>query len=74
MNKVAENHNVSLSVAALQFATAHPAVAAVIPGSTHPERIKEDIHAMKEDIPEAFWKELVEGGLISLEAPLPAKK
>ncbi|WLV24883.1 aldo/keto reductase [Aciduricibacillus chroicocephali] len=73
LTEIANHHDVSLSAAALQFATAHPAVAAVIPGSTHPNRIKEDIHAMEEKIPEAFWKDLIEKKLISSRAPLPAK-
>jgi len=74
LNKIAEHHDVSLSAAALQFVSAHPAVAAVIPGSTHPDRIKEDIDAMKENIPEAFWEELIKDGLVSSEAPLPITK
>ncbi|MFJ6413202.1 aldo/keto reductase [Terribacillus sp. AE2B 122] len=68
---IAQHHDVSLKAAALQFSTAHPAVAAVIPGSTRPERIKEDLAAMKAEIPKAFWQELLEKELISPEAPLP---
>lgn len=60
-----------LKAAALQFSTAHPAVAAVIPGSTRPDRIKEDLNALQETIPEAFWQELIEKQLISAVAPLP---
>lgn len=71
LEEIAQRHDVSLKSAALQFSTAHPAVAAVIPGSTRPERIKEDLEAMKADIPEAFWQELVEKELISPAAPLP---
>lgn len=69
--EIAQRHDVSLKAAALQFSTAHPAVAAVIPGSTRPERIKEDLAAMKADIPEAFWQELLDKELISPDAPLP---
>ncbi|WP_156320892.1 aldo/keto reductase [Bacillus sp. JCM 19041] len=71
LNESAKRHNVSLKAAALQFSTAHPAVEAVIPGSTRPERIKEDLAAMAETIPSAFWQELVEKGFISPKAPLP---
>ncbi|QKS70343.1 aldo/keto reductase [Paenalkalicoccus suaedae] len=71
LKKIANQHGVSLKAAALQFSTAHPAVAAVIPGSTRPDRIKEDIAALKETIPEAFWNELREKNLISKDAPLP---
>ncbi|WDF02000.1 aldo/keto reductase [Shouchella hunanensis] len=71
LTEVAESHGVSLKAAALQFSTAHPAVAAVIPGSTRPDRIKEDLDALQETIPEAFWQELIEKQLISAVAPLP---
>lgn len=71
LHAIAKNHHVSLKDAAVQFSTAHPAVAAVIPGSSRPERIAEDIAASRADIPRAFWDELLDGGHISPEAPLP---
>ncbi|TFD93631.1 aldo/keto reductase [Jeotgalibacillus sp. R-1-5s-1] len=70
-NEVASRHNVSLKDAALQFSSAHPAVKAIVTGSTRPDRIKEDLAAMNANIPEAFWNELVEKELISKRAPLP---
>ncbi|MBO0908407.1 aldo/keto reductase [Arthrobacter sunyaminii] len=71
LTAIAQRHDVSLKAAALQFSTAHPAVAAVIPGSSRPERVSEDIAAMKAQIPGAFWDELLENKLISAQAPLP---
>ncbi|SFL79449.1 aldo/keto reductase [Salibacterium qingdaonense] len=71
MNDIADHHGVDLIAAALQFSAAHPAVAAVIPGTTRPERIQENIDALHADIPEAFWHEMVEEGIISPQAPLP---
>ncbi|MGN8648136.1 aldo/keto reductase [Gracilibacillus sp. HCP3S3_G5_1] len=73
LEEIAENHNVSLKAAALQFSTAHPAVKAVIPGSTRPEHIAEDVEMIKKDIPQSFWTELVDKGFISPHAPLPTK-
>ncbi|TWT25281.1 aldo/keto reductase [Planomicrobium sp. CPCC 101110] len=70
---VAKNHGVNLKDAALQFSTAHPAVKAVVTGSTRPDRIKEDLAAMQATIPAAFWEELVEAGLVSPKAVLPGK-
>ena len=70
---VARNHSVQLKDAALQFSTAHPAVKAVVTGSTRPDRIKEDLRAMEATIPAAFWEELVEEGLVSAKAILPGK-
>ncbi|WP_416148281.1 aldo/keto reductase [Salipaludibacillus sp. HK11] len=74
MNEIANRHQVSLISAALQFSAAHPAVAAVIPGTTRPERIQENISAMNAEIPVAFWQEMKEQNLISAEAPLPIKE
>ena len=39
---LAERHRVPIKAAALQFSLAHPASAAVIPGASKPDRIKED--------------------------------
>ncbi|WP_109126036.1 aldo/keto reductase [Dyella sp. C11] len=68
---VAQKHNVSIKAAALQFVLANPAVAAVIPGASKPERILEDRLAMSEVIPAAFWVDLREQGLVAPDAPLP---
>ena len=70
---VANNHGVHLKDAALQFSTAHPAVKAVVTGSTRPDRIKEDLQALTANIPVAFWEELMEKGLISSKAIIPVK-
>lgn len=72
-NDVAKNHGVNLKDAALQFSTAHPAVKAVVTGSTRPDRIKEDLQALKATIPAPFWEELIEKGLVSSKAILPGK-
>ncbi|MCQ6268252.1 aldo/keto reductase [Fictibacillus sp. WQ 8-8] len=71
MKQIAEKHQISIKSAALQFSMAHPAVAAVIPGSTRTEHVKEDIAAAKEKIPSAFWQELREQSLVAPNAPLP---
>jgi len=68
---IADRHGVSLKAAALQFSTAHPATVAVIPGSSRPGRIAEDLEAMSAQIPSDFWNELLNEGLISPRAPLP---
>ncbi|GEL06609.1 aldo/keto reductase [Salisediminibacterium halotolerans] len=74
LNQIAERHNVSLIAAALQFSAAHPAVTAVIPGTTRPERIKQNNEALQANIPAAFWHELLDQKLISDKAPLPSTK
>ncbi len=68
---IAQAFGVSVKAAALQFSLAHPAVAAVIPGASRPGRIAEDVAALSEQIPAAFWQALREAQLISPRAPLP---
>lgn len=68
---IANKHGVSVKAAALQFSLANPAVAAVIPGASRPERIAEDIAALNEVIPAAFWREMREQKLVAADAPLP---
>jgi D-threo-aldose 1-dehydrogenase len=60
-----------MKAAGLQFVLANPAVAAVIPGASRPERIAEDRAALRETVPKDFWRELREAGLIDRQAPVP---
>ncbi|QQX87017.1 aldo/keto reductase [Cupriavidus necator] len=71
---VAQRHGVSIKAAALQFVLASPVVAAVIPGASRPERIAEDVAALKEVIPADFWRELREQHLVAANAPLPVDR
>ncbi|MBD9505089.1 aldo/keto reductase [Pseudomonas sp. PDM17] len=69
---VARDHGVDVKAAALQFALAHPAVVAAIPGSTRPLHANQDHAALSAVIPAAFWSDLRAQGLISAVAPVPA--
>ena len=69
---IAARHQVSVKAAALQFSLANPAVAAVIPGASRPERIAEDQAALQAVIPAAFWHAMREQQLVAPNAPLPA--
>lgn len=71
IKKLAAEHQVSVKAAALQFALAHPATAAVIPGATRPSRIAEDVAALGEQIPAAFWTAMRAEQLIASDAPVP---
>ncbi|MDL2417006.1 aldo/keto reductase [Bacillus tropicus] len=71
MKNLADRHGISIKAAALQFALANPAVAAVIPGASKPERIAEDQAALKTVIPATFWEEMREQKLVAENAPLP---
>jgi D-threo-aldose 1-dehydrogenase len=68
---IAERHQISIKAAALQFSLANPAVTAVIPGASRPERITEDNIALNTVIPAAFWEEMKEQKLVASHAPLP---
>ncbi|MFD0048072.1 aldo/keto reductase [Actinomycetes bacterium NPDC127524] len=71
IKNIADRHQISIKAAALQFSLANPAVAAVIPGASRPERITEDKEALNTVIPAAFWEEMREQKLIAPHAPLP---
>ncbi|MGZ9818086.1 aldo/keto reductase [Peribacillus simplex] len=71
IKNIADHHGISIKAAALQFALANPAVAAVIPGASKPERIAEDKAALNTVIPTAFWEEMREQKLVAANAPLP---
>lgn len=62
---------IPVKAAALQFALAHPAVAAVIPGASKPDRLREDHEALQTVIPDDFWRDLRLAELVAPEAPLP---
>lgn len=68
---IADRYGVTMKAAGLQFSLANPAVVAVIPGASRPERITEDRLALDEVIPQDFWCDLRQARLVSLDAPLP---
>lgn len=68
---IADRHGVSMKAAGLHFSLANPAVAAIIPGASRPERIAEDRAAFDASVPPAFWTELRAEGLVDPAAPLP---
>ncbi|MGJ5176385.1 aldo/keto reductase [Bradyrhizobium oligotrophicum] len=68
---IADRHRISMKAAGLQFALANPAVAAVIPGASRPDRIAADHAALAEVIPPAFWSDLRAACLIHPDAPVP---
>ncbi|QUH01909.1 aldo/keto reductase [Saccharopolyspora erythraea] len=72
IKSLAEQHGVGIKAAALQFSLAHPAVTAAVPGATRPSRIAEDVAALGETVPAAFWTALRAEGLIAPDAPLPS--
>ncbi len=68
---LADRYGIPVKAAALQFVLANPAVASVIPGASRPERIAEDMAALKVVVPADFWREMREQKLVAANAPLP---
>jgi len=68
---IAERYRVPIKAAALQFSLAHPASAAIIPGASRPGRIAEDHAALRAHVPDDFWREMREQGLVAPDAERP---
>lgn len=73
INQIAQRFGVDVKAAALQFSLANLTVAAVIPGSSKPGRMAEDLAALDAVIPAEFWEEMRRQGLVSEFAPLPIR-
>ncbi|AVO44372.1 aldo/keto reductase [Phreatobacter cathodiphilus] len=70
--EVCAAHGVELRRAALAFAAAHPAVAALVIGAVRPDEIAANIAALAMPPPSALWSDLRAAGLIPPHAPTPA--
>lgn len=64
-------HGVDLRAAALQFCTAHPVVAAAIPGARDSTEMQQNVDLMRVTIPVDLWSELKSAKLIPDHAPTP---
>jgi D-threo-aldose 1-dehydrogenase len=68
---VCTRHGVSLHRAALQFVLAHPVVVSVIPGGQTVEETAQNVAALDQPIPAAFWRDLQDTGLLDTRVPTP---
>jgi D-threo-aldose 1-dehydrogenase len=71
LHQVAQRHGVDLRAAASQFALAHPAVTAIVPGTRLPQRVVENYQLLQQPIAPEFWDDLRREGLIRADAPTP---
>ena len=71
IQRVCESYDVRLPAAALQFPLGHECVTSVVPGSMNPPELEANIQHMSAPIPEDFWLELRQDGLIASTAPIP---
>ena len=65
-------HGTRLPTAALHFALAHPAVAAVVMGAVRPAEVEAQVHALNAVPPQGLWGDLKRAGLLAEAAPVPA--
>lgn len=72
LKRVADNHQVDLRTAALQFSGAPEVVSAVIPGASDPDQAKANADSFEVNIPAGFWQELKHERLIVENAPVPS--
>lgn len=73
INAIIGKYNVDLRTVALQFAAAHPVVAAVIPGASTAEQASSNALAMAAKIPSELWTDLKQAKLIEQHAPVPSE-
>jgi D-threo-aldose 1-dehydrogenase len=68
---VCSRHGVALKTAAVQFPTAHAAVATVLIGSRSAAQVAENVEGFEAPIPPQLWQELKAEGLLGAEVPTP---
>ncbi|MEV5885020.1 aldo/keto reductase [Streptomyces sp. NPDC052020] len=73
LKAVAERHGTTLRAAALAFCAAHPAVTEVLVGARSAAEVDDCAAQFRTPVPEAFWRELRETGLLPAGAPLPGE-
>lgn len=71
LRKVADLHGVDLRTAALQFSAAASEAVALIVGARSAAQINEDYNALNAKVPDEFWADLKQQGLIEVNAPTP---
>lgn len=69
LQAIAQTHTVDLRTAALQFALYPDVAVSVIPGARTPEQVTENVASLQVAIPDAFWQELKQQGLLAENAP-----
>ncbi|WP_133915694.1 aldo/keto reductase [Streptomyces sp. NBC_00582] len=67
MKAVADRHGITLRAAALAFCAAHPAVASVLVGARSAAEADDCARQFATPVPEAFWQELRDTGLLPSE-------
>ncbi|MET9452994.1 aldo/keto reductase [Streptomyces cinerochromogenes] len=69
IKEAAERHGTTLRAAALAFCSAHPAVASVLAGARSAAEVHDCADQFEATVPDAFWRELREAGLLPPQEP-----
>jgi D-threo-aldose 1-dehydrogenase len=64
IRRICDRHGVPITAAALQFPLSHPAVCSVLVGARSADELEKDVELFESEIPEAFWEELRDVGLL----------
>lgn len=72
LGDAADSHGVPLAAAALQFPLGHEIVTSVIPGPRDKGELRQILDWFDTPIPDAFWSDLKDRGLLAAAAPVPA--
>lgn len=68
---IAAEHGTDIKAAAIQFVLASQYFVSIIPGASKPEQVADNVRAVNEKIPVAFWQQLKKEGLIYEKAEVP---
>lgn len=71
ISDIAEKYGITIIDAALQFVLACEEFSSIIPGASNPEQVLKNVKALQTVIPENFWTELKERGLVYKKAQTP---
>lgn len=71
IEKVCREFSVDLAAAALQFVVAHPSIPSFIAGTRTVEQLQQNLDWFSAAIPDQFWAELKNKGLLREDAPTP---
>ena len=69
IKNVCDHHGVPMRAVALQFGLGHPAVASTVPGGRNGAEVRDNVHRVEMDIPDALWDELADEGLLPTNVP-----
>jgi D-threo-aldose 1-dehydrogenase len=73
IEEICSQYGVPLKAAAMQFAAAHPVVAATLTGARDSAEIRENLDMYAFPIPAELWEGLKRAGHIAENAPIPVK-